>query len=163
MLVATGDSLLELLPLRYRRHEKPKGSGSAVNQFGPCVGGHALQQAEYSKDHKDLNELEPVPRAHLGLDESAGGASLCRCAGYGGEAASGLVLLHEGILLVPLLAQPHVKFVVIVEGQVGDFEASPVKVHRLWRPALEVRAREGEVFLPEVAAASMITQSISNW
>jgi hypothetical protein len=107
-------------------------------------------QAEDAHDGKDLEDLPPLPRPHLGLDVVPLDAR------RGREAACGEILLHEGVLLVPLLAEPDVEGLGVVEGDVGDAELAPEEVDRLGWAALEVRAGEAEEVLAVLTTA--ITQ-----
>jgi hypothetical protein len=85
-----------------------------------------------NQDGKDLHKLPGVFGPHRRLDIVLLAAFQWR------EATCREVLFHELVLFVEARAEPGVKLVGVIEGDVGDFEAPPVEVDRLWRAALEV-------------------------
>ena len=96
-----------------------------------------------------------MPGSHLGLKEAfvARRDSFRRTRG---EATCGEILLHEGILLVPTFAEPLVKFIRVVERNIGNTEAAPVKVDRFRRLATEICAKECEEILTELASPILV-------
>lgn len=61
------------------------------------------------------------------------GLDLClevifRSGAVGGEPTRGDVLFQECIFLVPSIAEPLVKILLIIEGYIGYGEATPIKV-----------------------------------
>jgi hypothetical protein len=88
-----------------------------------------------------LKNLPRVSSSNLSLD------ILSLTGHHGRESAVRHVLLHQGVLEGPLLSQPEIKDLLIVQRDVGDSEATPIKVDRLGRAALEVSAGEAEIIL----------------
>lgn len=114
-------------------------------------------QADNANDDENLQNLKRISRLNLGLDVLALGVALfagClgRGRGQGREAAVEHVLLHELVLLVPLVSQPLIKLVLVVEGHVGKAESSPVQVDRLGRKTRKVGTVETEKLLSVLAA-----------
>lgn len=109
------------------------------------------QQTNYPNHHKDLEELKPMLGSHLGLKE----AFMARRDSFRrtrGKATRGEILFHEGILLVPTIAEPLVKLVRVIERNVRNREATPVKVDRFRRLATEICAKEREEILAKLTS-----------
>jgi hypothetical protein len=98
-------------------------------------------QPEHPDNRKYLQDLPGVLSLDLGLDEVDLGGS------HTWKAARGQVLFDQCVLLVPLVSEPELKLLRVVEGNVRDAEAAPVKVDRLGRLALKICAGETEELL----------------
>lgn len=72
-----------------------------------------------------------------------------------GESSSIHVLLHQGILLGPLLSKPQVELLRVVKWDFINAEPAPVKVDRLRRTALEVSAAKSEDVLAKLPASTL--------
>ena len=84
--------------------------------------------------------------------------TLCGCGCFAGwEATSREVLVYEGVLFVPAVSEPELKFLRRVEGHIRYGKAAPVHVYgRRWLP-LKIHGAEGEEVLAEFSSPTQIS------
>lgn len=83
-----------------------------------------------------------MSRSYWGFDVGQG---IVLGTSHGGESARCQVLFNQGVLLVPLVAEPAIKCFGIIKRYVGDTEPAPVEVDRFGWSALKVCARQAKV------------------
>ena len=129
------------------QEQKPVPKDSVRISIPGCSNGYVFTAARRTADQPGstdddeyLNELKPILGSDFGLDIAVLltlGTSLTR---RGGKSASGYVLLHQSIFLVPPVTQPELKLLTIIEGNVRYPKTTPVKIDGLGRATLEVCA-----------------------
>ena len=77
----------------------------------------------------------------------------------GGEAAVANIMLDQGLLLMPAVAQPALKSVMVFERDARHGEPTPVHIDGLRGPALDVGVTEGEDVLTVGAAGDALVRN----
>lgn len=122
--------------------------GQSLRYPHPRLGEDIHQEHGNAEYAVDLGELPPVFGSNLGLNKALSAIPFGHgLAGAGRESASGEVLLHQGVLLVPTFTEPDVKGLCVAEWDISNTEAAPVEVDGLWGPTLKVSTRQREVLL----------------
>lgn len=106
------------------------------------------KQRGNTKHREDLQNLPGILCAHLCLHKVGGRLD------HGREASRRHVLLHEFVLLVPLVTQPQVKLLLVVERDVCNTETAPVEVDGFRRTTFKVSAIQPEELLSVFASAN---------
>ena len=110
-------------------------------------------QCSCTNNGKDLKNFPWLTCLDLGLDV----VDLTAC--HARKSTSRHVLLHQCILLIPLLAKPEVESLGVFKGNIAHSETAPMKVDRLGRASLEVCADQAKVLFTESTSPTFVGQS----
>jgi hypothetical protein len=114
------------------------------------------KKCKTKQNNEDLDNITPMVQSEVRLYITTGDGhflllgsvlSLDGAGQVGREAPGFKVVIHKLVFFGPASAKPFVKFLLVVEGDVCDGEASPVHVDRGWWAAAHVCRAEGEVLV----------------
>jgi hypothetical protein len=141
--------------IRSREQRQSLTQGATCTDLRQRLGGcpvyfHDVEpkQSGDAKDRKDLQDFPWVPGSDFSLDKLRGRVD------HGGESPSGHVLLDELVFLVPLVAQPQIKLLLIVKRDISDTKPAPVEVDGFRRTSFEVSTIQAEDFFSVFASAN---------